>query len=62
MVDTFAHMFRKLNYRVLYEGIEDDNDENRCIKMSAQYLQGFKYSKPIEIGELRSFLSDERSA
>ena len=62
MVDTFAHMFRKLNYRVLYEGIEDDNDENRCIKMSAQYLQGFKYSKPIEIGELRSFLSGGRSA
>lgn len=58
MVDTFASMFRKLKYRVLYEGIEDENDENRCIGMKAQYLQGYKYSKPIEIERLRSFLSD----
>ncbi len=56
MVDTFASMFRKLDYRVLYEGIEDENDEKRCIGMSAQYLQGFKYSRPIEIEELRDFL------
>ncbi|MBQ7583628.1 MAG: EAL domain-containing protein [Lachnospiraceae bacterium] len=57
MVDTFASMFRKLNYRVLYEGIETENDESRCINMSAQYLQGFKYSKPVEMDTLRAFLS-----
>ncbi len=62
MVDTFAHMFRKLHYRVLYEGIETENDERRCINMSAQYLQGFKYSKPIEIDSLRSFLAEGESA
>ena len=62
MVDTFASMFRKLQYKVLYEGIEDDNDEKRCISMSAQYLQGFKYSKPIEIENLRGFLTDDNKS
>ncbi len=57
MVNTFADMFRKLNYRVLYEGIEDDIDEERCVCMQAQYLQGYKYSKPIPIEQLRDFLS-----
>ena len=57
MVNTFADMFRNLEYRVLYEGVEDDVDEERCIRMCAQYLQGYKYSKPIAIERLRDFLT-----
>lgn len=56
MVNTFADMFRNLRYRVLYEGVEDEADEERCIQMYAQYLQGYKYSKPIAIERLRDFL------
>ena len=41
---------------VLFEGIEDANDEENCVKMSARYLQGYKYSKPIPIEELSRFL------
>lgn len=57
MVNTFADMFRNLKYRVLYEGVEDEMDEERCIRMYAQYLQGYKYSKPIRIERLREFLT-----
>ena len=57
MVHTFADMFHKLNYRVLYEGVEDSEDEQRCIRMFAQYLQGYKYSKPIPIEQLENFFS-----
>lgn len=57
MVDTFAGMFKTLKYRVLYEGVEDETDENRCIKMHAEFLQGYKYSRPIEMGDLVKFLS-----
>ncbi|MBQ4465763.1 MAG: EAL domain-containing protein [Oscillospiraceae bacterium] len=56
MVSTFANMFSKLHYSVLFEGIEDANDEENCVKMSARYLQGYKYSKPIPIEELSRFL------
>ncbi len=60
MVSTFANMFSKLNYSVLFEGVEDDNDENHCVNMNANYLQGYKYSKPIPIEQLKNFL--KRSA
>ena len=57
MVGTFAGMFKNLKYRVLYEGIEDTSDENRCINMHAEFLQGYKYSRPINMSELERFLS-----
>lgn len=57
MVNTFAGMFKNLKYRVLYEGIEDTHDESRCIEMHAEFLQGYKYSRPIKMEELDKFLS-----
>ena len=56
MVKTFANMFHDLKYSILFEGVETEHDEIRCKLMMAQYLQGYKYSKPIPIEELRKFL------
>ncbi len=56
IVERLAHLFRDMNYSVLYEGIENDADEKRCEGMSASYLQGFKYSRPVPIEQLREFL------
>ncbi len=55
MVSHIAKMFNDMDYAVLYEGIEDDADEARCIDMSAKYLQGYKYSKPIPIEKLTEY-------
>ena len=56
MVGSFSDIFENSEYQVLFEGVEDDADEQRCIDMNAQYLQGYKYSKPIPIRQLGSFL------
>lgn len=56
IVENLAHMFKDMEYSVLYEGVEDDSDEKRCKGMSASYLQGFKYSRPVPIQQLREFL------
>jgi EAL domain-containing protein (putative c-di-GMP-specific phosphodiesterase class I) len=56
IVENLAHMFRDMEYSVLYEGVEDDSDEARCRGMSATYLQGYKYSRPVPIERLRDFL------
>ena len=55
MVSYMAHMFTDMNYSVLFEGVEDEKDEERCIGMYARYLQGYKYSKPIPIEELTNY-------
>jgi EAL domain-containing protein (putative c-di-GMP-specific phosphodiesterase class I) len=52
MVEHLASMFSAMNYSVLYEGVETDQDEEKCIRMCAKYLQGYKYSKPIPIDDL----------
>lgn len=62
MVKYLAHMFIDMNYSVLYEGIEDENDELRCREtMFARYLQGYKYSRPIPIERLTEFFSKEET-
>ena len=55
MVGSLAAMFDDMNYSVLYEGVENELDEKRCIEMSAKYLQGYKYSRPIPIERLTEF-------
>jgi len=57
MVGSLANMFSNMDYSVLYEGVENELDENRCINMSASYLQGYKYSRPIPIIELNKFFT-----
>ena len=56
MVGSFSDIFKKSHYQVLFEGIEDEEDEQRCQEMQANYLQGFKYSKPIPIEQLEDFV------
>ena len=56
IVKKLANVFEDFNYFVLFEGVEDAIDENHCLDMSAAYLQGFKYSKPIPIEQLHTFM------
>ena len=56
VLGSMAELFTKLHYSVLYEGVEDDQDEAMCRGLNASYLQGYKYSRPIPIGELSRFL------
>ena len=57
MVSNLANMFSDMEYCVLYEGVEKDSDEDMCKNMSASYLQGFKYSRPKPILDLKDFMS-----
>ncbi|MBO4899531.1 MAG: EAL domain-containing protein [Lachnospiraceae bacterium] len=61
MVAHLAKMFADMNYDVLYEGVEDEADEERCKDMSANYLQGYKYSKPIPIEQLTEYFQKSDS-
>ena len=57
ILNYFSTAFKKLGYKVLYEGVETDEQETICVNSHADYLQGFKFSKPIPIEELKNFLS-----
>lgn len=55
IVHNMADLFNDLNYSVLYEGVENESDETLCREMCASYLQGYKFSRPIPIEDLRRF-------
>lgn len=57
MVDSLSNMFDIIGYNILYEGIENQSDQDRCISMKACYLQGYRYSKPIPIENLPKFIN-----
>lgn len=61
MVVGFTDIFKRADYKILFEGVEDDLDEKQCIEMGAMYLQGYKYSRPIPINELETFLVKEEA-
>lgn len=58
LVESMSNMFHSIGYQLLYEGIETAPDQERCIGMQAQYLQGYRYSKPIPIEKLADFINN----
>ena len=59
VLGSLADLFSRLDYAVLFEGVETERDEEMCRELFATYLQGYKYSKPIPIDRLREFLERE---
>lgn len=55
MISHLAQAFRDMDYKLLFEGVETEEHETLCNGCGADYIQGFKYSKPIPIEELRDF-------
>ena len=62
IVKRMSQLFAELNYSVLFEGVETEEDERRCCSMSASYLQGYRYSKPVPIDEMTRFFEKNPAA
>lgn len=56
MIKNFSNIFKELGYSILFEGIEDLEDEAFCKEMKSDYGQGYLYSRPIPIKNLQNFL------
>lgn len=56
MVKKFSHMLADFGYKILFEGVETPDEEDRCKEMNPHYLQGYNYSMPVEISCLRNYL------
>jgi len=57
MMKHLSDAFRDLDYKLLYEGVETEAHEALCQNCGADYIQGFKYSKPVPIKELRDYFN-----
>lgn len=55
VVKELTGVFIKSGFLVLYEGIENDLFENLAVDLNVNSLQGYKYSKPIELEKIGMF-------
>lgn len=56
-IGHFSKAFKELKYNILFEGVETDEHEKMCVDYGADYLQGYKFSRPIPIEDLTQFFS-----
>lgn len=56
MIKSIVASLKEAGYKILFEGVETDSDVQCCLNMDATYLQGFKYSKPVELDQLKECL------
>lgn len=57
IIHSFCNTFKNLGCKILFEGVETDMHENLCMQNKVDYLQGYKYSKPIPFDEYKEFLN-----
>lgn len=55
-INSVIPYFKNTGFQLVHEGIETEKDEVKCIKLGFDYLQGYKYSKPIPLDNLVGFL------
>lgn len=61
MVQHFAEALKQFDYKLLFEGVETQEHIDICGRCNADYLQGFKYSKPIPMEQMRSFFEKKQN-
>lgn len=56
IIRATLYIARELGCKTVAEGIETEEQAKELVSMGANYLQGFFYSKPINIDELNQFI------
>lgn len=59
IISNTINMFKKMNKKVLVEGVEDKATLDTCINMGCDYIQGFYFSKPLPEEDYLEFIKRE---
>lgn len=57
MVSSIINMAKKLNMKVLSEGIETKNQTEFLKEMDCDLVQGYFYAKPMPVKEFERFVN-----
>ena len=59
IISAVMHIASSLDFLVIAEGVETEEQAEELQKLGVHYLQGYHYSKPIEIADIDSYLMQE---
>ena len=57
LVDSMVDVFKKQGFILLVEGVEDESQNQYSIEKGFNYIQGYKYAKPVPIDELTNYFN-----
>lgn len=57
LLEILVKYFAGMGIETLVEGVEDESQKNFSEKIGMKYIQGYLYSKPLEIERMREFFS-----
>ncbi len=57
LVVSMVDVFKKQGFVLLVEGVEDDEQNQYSIDKGFNYIQGYKYAKPVPIDELTNYFT-----
>jgi len=58
IISAVMHMSSALNFTVVAEGIETQEQSEALLRLGVHYFQGFYFSKPLEINNIPSYLEN----
>ncbi|WP_227396037.1 bifunctional diguanylate cyclase/phosphodiesterase [Jeotgalibacillus aurantiacus] len=58
---TIIHMAKRLDYRVIAEGVETKEQIDRLMQEGCHCMQGFYFSRPVPAGEMQEMFAKELS-
>lgn len=54
-------MLKKMNKKILVEGVEDKRTMDRFVELGCDYIQGFYFSKPLNQADFISFVNEHNA-
>ncbi|WP_426369236.1 putative bifunctional diguanylate cyclase/phosphodiesterase [Pseudocolwellia sp. HL-MZ7] len=61
IISAVMHMSSALNFTVIAEGVETEEQSQALLQLGVHYFQGYYYSRPIEIENIPSYLESKHS-
>ncbi len=61
LVVSMVDVFKKQGFVLLVEGVEDDEQNQYSIDRGFNYIQGYRYAKPVPIGELVNYFTEKNA-
>ena len=59
VMESIVDIARKLDYTVIAEGVETEDQMRLLRRINCIYIQGYYYSKPLPVGEMEALLEEK---
>lgn len=58
IISAIMNISSALNFVVVAEGVETDQQQEALLGLGVHYLQGYNYAKPLEINQIQDYLNE----